>query len=116
MHGVPEKNSSRKPGEQARLPTPRYRIGMRAYGYGFPRIHLLGNSVNRGNPPLTLLGASLLALCSITHTTGAHRQESLFMRELERWYRRAGLTSPAFSVGGLAYETRIFSSCGSCTN
>src|SRR5215212_387680 len=40
---VSEKNSSRKPGEQARLPTPRYRIPMRPYGYGFPRMRIGGN-------------------------------------------------------------------------
>src|SRR5215203_7116057 len=41
---------SRKPGEQARLHTPRYRIGMRAYEYELPRMSLLGNSVN--NPQI----------------------------------------------------------------
>ena len=43
---VSEKNSSRKLAEQAklRLPTPRYRISMRVYGYGFPRMSALGNS------------------------------------------------------------------------
>jgi hypothetical protein len=45
---VSEKSSSRKFADQARLPTPRYRIGMRVYGYGFPRMSLLGISVNRG--------------------------------------------------------------------
>src|SRR5215208_2649937 len=40
---VSEKNSSRKPGEQARLPTLRYRIPMRPYGYGFPRMRIGGN-------------------------------------------------------------------------
>src|SRR5215207_3966049 len=40
---VSEKRSSRKPGEQARLPTPRYRIPMRPYGYGFPRMRILGS-------------------------------------------------------------------------
>src|SRR5829696_10158556 len=48
---VSEKNSSRKLADQARLPTPRYLIGMGAYEYGFPRMSLLGDSVNRGNPP-----------------------------------------------------------------
>ena len=40
-----------KPAEQARLPTPRYLIGMRVYESGFPRMSLVGNSVNKGNPP-----------------------------------------------------------------
>jgi hypothetical protein len=45
---VSEKNSSRKLAEQAklRLPTPRYRIGMRVYGYGFPRIISIGSPVS----------------------------------------------------------------------
>src|SRR5215217_4259436 len=47
---VSEKNSSRKLADQARLPTPRYRIGMRAYASEFPRTPALGSSVNRGNP------------------------------------------------------------------
>src|SRR5215208_1984039 len=47
---VSEKNSSRKLADQARLPTPRYCIGMRAYESGFPRMSLLGDSVNKGNP------------------------------------------------------------------
>jgi hypothetical protein len=38
---VSEKNSSRKPSEQARLRTPRYRIPMRVYASGFPRMPLL---------------------------------------------------------------------------
>src|SRR5215213_9042234 len=42
---VSEKSSSRKPAEQARLHTPRYRIGMRAYEYEFPRMSPLGSSV-----------------------------------------------------------------------
>jgi hypothetical protein len=29
------------------LNKPRYRIPMRVYGYGFPRMGLVGNSVNR---------------------------------------------------------------------
>src|SRR5215216_7645344 len=44
---VSEKNSSRKLAEQARLHTPRYCISMRVYEYGFPRMSLLGSSVNR---------------------------------------------------------------------
>src|SRR5215203_3556904 len=53
---VSEKNSSRKPAEQARLPTPRCRKGMRAYEYGVPRIDLLGFSVNRVRlPPCVLV-------------------------------------------------------------
>ena len=44
---VSEKNCSRKPGEQARLPTPRYRIGMWVYGWKFPRRGLLVSSVNK---------------------------------------------------------------------
>jgi len=35
--GVSEKLLSRKLADQARLPTPRYRIGMRVYECGFPR-------------------------------------------------------------------------------
>src|SRR5215203_1824199 len=46
---VSEKNSSRKLAEQARSHTPRYRISMRVYGYGFPRMSLLGSSLNRAN-------------------------------------------------------------------
>src|SRR5215216_512133 len=42
----------RRLADQARLPTPRYRMGMRAYAYGFPTTPLLGFSVSRGNPPL----------------------------------------------------------------
>src|SRR5215217_4974541 len=38
---VSEKNSSRKLADQARSPTPRYRIGMRVYECRFPRIPLL---------------------------------------------------------------------------
>src|SRR5215218_907102 len=51
--GIPvsEKNSSRKLAEQARSHTPRYRISMRVYGYGFPKMSLLGSSVNRGRVP-----------------------------------------------------------------
>src|SRR5215212_7077749 len=54
---VSEKNSSRKLAEQAklRLPTARYRISMRVYGYGFPRMSLVGNPVNRGELPLDIL-------------------------------------------------------------
>src|SRR5829696_6580823 len=52
MPQVSDKNSSRKPGDQARLPTPRYRIPMRAYEFGFPRRSLLGFSVNKGPEPL----------------------------------------------------------------
>jgi hypothetical protein len=44
---VSEKNSSRKPDEQARLPTPRYPISMRVYVGEFPRMSLLGFSVNK---------------------------------------------------------------------
>src|SRR5215213_10512392 len=44
---VAEKNSSRKLADQARLPTPRYRIGVRVYECRFPRRTLLGSSVNR---------------------------------------------------------------------
>src|SRR5829696_1502812 len=40
---VSEKNSSRKPGEQARIPTPRYRTGIRVYESEFPRMSLLGS-------------------------------------------------------------------------
>ena len=43
---VSEKNSSRKLADQARLPTPRYRIGMRVYECRFPRMSLIGSSVN----------------------------------------------------------------------
>jgi hypothetical protein len=46
---VSEKNSSRKLADQARLPTPRYLIGMRVYECRFPRMSLLGFSVNRDN-------------------------------------------------------------------
>ena len=42
---------TRKLAEQARLPTTRYRIDMRAYESGFPRMSLLGFSVNGGNSP-----------------------------------------------------------------
>jgi hypothetical protein len=49
-----------KPGEQARSRTPRYRISMRVYGHGFPRMSVLGSSVNRGKrkgqSPGTYLG------------------------------------------------------------
>jgi hypothetical protein len=45
---VSRKNSSRKLAEQARLPTPRYPIAMRVYECRFPRMSLLGSSVNRG--------------------------------------------------------------------
>src|SRR5829696_5210201 len=41
---------SRKLADQARLLTPRYRNGMRVYERRFPRMSLLGSSVNRGNP------------------------------------------------------------------
>jgi len=34
------------------LHTPRYRIPVRVYGYGFPRRTLLNYWVTRGNPPL----------------------------------------------------------------
>ena len=44
---VSEKDSSRKLADQARSPTPRYRIGMRVYGSRFPRGTLLGSSLNR---------------------------------------------------------------------
>src|SRR5919107_2034761 len=44
---VAEKNSSRKLADQARLPTPRYRIGVRVYECRLPRRTLLGSSVNR---------------------------------------------------------------------
>jgi hypothetical protein len=43
---VSEKNSSRKPDEQGRLPTPRYHIGIRVDEYGYPKINLLGFLVN----------------------------------------------------------------------
>jgi hypothetical protein len=47
---VSEKNSSMKPGDRARFPTPRCRIGrcMRVYASEFPRRALLGDSVNNG--------------------------------------------------------------------
>ena len=41
---VSEKNSSRKHAEQARSRTPRNRIPIRVYGYGFPRRTLLSSS------------------------------------------------------------------------
>src|SRR5215211_9498247 len=44
---VADKNSSRQLAEQAHLPTPRYRIGVRVYECRFPRRTLLGSSVNR---------------------------------------------------------------------
>src|SRR5215212_10182125 len=56
-----KKNSSRKPREQARLPTPRYRRGMRVYVSVFPRTPLLGL-------PGTLLGCLYAAL-----PVGEHR-------------------------------------------
>ena len=49
---VSEKNSTRKLADQAHLPTPRYRIPMRAYEFGFPRRTLPGIPVNRGGSPL----------------------------------------------------------------
>src|SRR5215207_4895614 len=55
---VSEKNSSRKLADQARLPTPRYRIGVRLYECRFPRRTLLGSSVNRGDGSLQRAGAS----------------------------------------------------------
>src|SRR5215212_2247894 len=44
---------SRKLAEQARLPTPWYRIGRRAYASGFPRRTLLGRTLKLGrvHPP-----------------------------------------------------------------
>src|SRR5829696_5463113 len=76
---VSEQNSSRKLTEQARLPTPRYRISMRVYGCGFPRMSPLGFSANKGTArtPSTLsLGARSLpkkkrAYCSCTPTMAA---------------------------------------------
>jgi hypothetical protein len=41
---VSEKNSTKKPADQARSRTPRNRIPIRVYGYGFPRRTLLSSS------------------------------------------------------------------------
>src|SRR5215207_7389822 len=49
---VSEKNSSRKLADQARLPTPRYRIPIRVYGYGFPRRTFLSSSRIEAKPSL----------------------------------------------------------------
>jgi hypothetical protein len=51
-NAVSEKNSSRKLADQARLPTPRYLIGMRVYECRFPRMSPLGSPVNGGSSPL----------------------------------------------------------------
>ena len=45
--GVSKKTPSRKLAEQARLPTPRYRVGMRMYECRLPRRTLLGFSLNK---------------------------------------------------------------------
>ena len=49
---VSEKNSSRKLAEQARLPTPRHRIGVRVYANEFPRTSLIGSPVSSRCTPV----------------------------------------------------------------
>src|SRR5215211_1197727 len=62
----------------------KYAVGCYLRYGGFPRRTLLGSSVNKDCPPLALLGASLLVLCSISHTALEYRQGPRFMRGLER--------------------------------
>ena len=62
---VSEKNSSKKLADQARSHTPRYRICMPVYGYGSPRMSLLGSLVNRGILPPNARPPVKKVLCSL---------------------------------------------------
>src|SRR5215211_3216009 len=76
---VSEKNSSRKLADQARLPTLRHLIGMRVYECRFPRMSLLGDSVNKGNPaPRHWL--SLIILASDSREADNKISRRIFLR------------------------------------
>jgi hypothetical protein len=81
---VSENNSSRKFADQARLPTPRYRMGMRAYAYGFPTIPLLGSSLNGGHGiPLQRRSKSLTRGRSWKHETYSEHLRQQIVRATE---------------------------------
>src|SRR5215218_5844082 len=61
VNSVSEKNSSRKLADQARLPTPRYLIGMRVYESGFLRMSPLGNPLSGDSATLCL------RMCHLEH-------------------------------------------------
>src|SRR5829696_4116023 len=75
-----EKNSSRKLADQARLPTPRYRTGVRAYESGFRRRTFLGISVNRAATPhfveIVHLHLAHAPACRHAPSVGARRGSS----------------------------------------
>src|SRR5215212_1615651 len=69
---VSEKNSSRKLADQARLPTPRYQVGMRVYASEFPRMDLLTGTLlrrdmraNKGRNTLSITINTLKLSCKV---------------------------------------------------